>query len=86
MAPSPGISRDTSKGIGKGDRRIRLPSVRLLELNRKIFEPTTFRTSLSSGSNNGARIEVLKGMRSMLDARIDHLSQHDTKGTKVNVE
>jgi hypothetical protein len=33
-----------------------------------------------------ARVEVLKGMRSMLDARIDNLSQHDTKGTKVNVE
>ena len=33
-----------------------------------------------------ARIEVLKGMRSMLDARIDHLSQHDAKGTKVTVE
>jgi hypothetical protein len=33
-----------------------------------------------------ARIEVLKGMRSMLDARINNLSQHDQKGTKVNVE
>jgi hypothetical protein len=33
-----------------------------------------------------ARVEVLKGMRSMIDARIDHLSQRDTKGTKVNVE
>ncbi len=33
-----------------------------------------------------ARIEMLKGMRSMLDARIEHLSQHDRKGTKVTVE
>ena len=34
-----------------------------------------------------ARIEVLKGMRSMLDARIDHLSkQQASKGTKVTVE
>jgi hypothetical protein len=29
---------------------------------------------------------MLKGMRSMLDARIDHLSKHDAKGTKVTVE
>jgi hypothetical protein len=33
-----------------------------------------------------ARIEVLKGMRSMLDARIEHLSQHAEKGTKIAVE
>ena len=33
-----------------------------------------------------ARIEMLKGMRSMLDARIDHLSKHEARGTKVTVE
>ena len=33
-----------------------------------------------------ARIEMLKGMRSMLDARIEHLSKHDRRGTKVTVE
>ncbi len=33
-----------------------------------------------------ARIEVLKGMRSMLDARIDHLSKQPPRGTKVTVE
>jgi len=33
-----------------------------------------------------ARIEMLKGIRSMLDARIDRLSQHTQKGTKVPVE
>ena len=33
-----------------------------------------------------ARIEVLKGMRSMIDARIAHLSQHAAKGTKLTVE
>ncbi len=33
-----------------------------------------------------ARIEVLKGIRSMLDARIERLSQHPAKGTKVTVE
>jgi hypothetical protein len=33
-----------------------------------------------------ARIEMLKGMRSMLDARIEHLAKNDRKGTKVAVE
>ena len=33
-----------------------------------------------------ARVEVLKGIRSLLDARIEHLSQHAPKGTKVSVE
>jgi hypothetical protein len=33
-----------------------------------------------------ARIEMLRGMRSMLDARIEHLSKHAPKGAKVTVE
>jgi len=33
-----------------------------------------------------ARIEWLKGVRSILDARIDHLSRHNQKGTKLTVE
>jgi hypothetical protein len=33
-----------------------------------------------------ARVEMLKGMRSMLDARIDHLSRQGAKGTKVTVD
>lgn len=33
-----------------------------------------------------ARIEMLKGMRSVLDARIERLSQHEKKGEKVAVE
>ena len=33
-----------------------------------------------------ARVEVLKGIRSMLDARIERLSQSAQKGTKVTVE
>jgi len=33
-----------------------------------------------------ARMEVLKGMRSMLDARIERLAKQDRKGTKVTVE
>lgn len=33
-----------------------------------------------------ARVEVLKGVRSIIDARIEHLSEHEAKGTKVSVE
>jgi hypothetical protein len=33
-----------------------------------------------------ARIEMLKGVRSMLDAKIDHLSKHAQRGTKVPVD
>jgi len=33
-----------------------------------------------------ARLEVLKGIRSLLDARIDRLSQHAQKGTPISVE
>jgi hypothetical protein len=33
-----------------------------------------------------ARVEMLKGVRSMLDARIEHLSKQDRKGTRVAVE
>ena len=33
-----------------------------------------------------ARIEVLKGIRSLLDARIERLSEHPAHGTKVSVE
>jgi hypothetical protein len=33
-----------------------------------------------------ARMEVLKGVRSMLDARIERLSKQAPKGTKVTVE
>ena len=33
-----------------------------------------------------ARIEMLKGVRGMLDARIERLSKHCQKGTKVTVE
>ena len=50
------------------------------------------RSWITSGRKNtrehfrNARIEMLKGMRSMLDARIDHLSKHEAKGTKVTVD
>ena len=35
---------------------------------------------------NSSRVEFLKGIRSLLDARIAHLSEHPKKGTKVAVE
>ena len=33
-----------------------------------------------------ARVEFLKGLRALIDARIEDLSKPDTKGTKVSVE
>jgi hypothetical protein len=34
-----------------------------------------------------SRVEFLKGLRSLIDERIDHLSRHEEqKGTKVTVE
>jgi hypothetical protein len=33
-----------------------------------------------------ARIEFLKGVRSLIDDRIEHLSRHEEKGTRVVVE
>jgi hypothetical protein len=33
-----------------------------------------------------SRIEFLKGMRSLIDDRISHLSRHEQKGTHVTVE
>lgn len=35
---------------------------------------------------HNARIEVLKGVRSLIDARIQRLSKQEKKGTKVTVE
>jgi hypothetical protein len=33
-----------------------------------------------------SRVEFLKGIRSLLDERIAHMSRAETKGTKVTVE
>jgi len=33
-----------------------------------------------------SRIEFLKGIRSLIDDRIAHLSRHESKGTHVTVE
>ena len=35
---------------------------------------------------DAARLEFLKGVRAMIDARIDSLSKTEPKGTKLNVE
>jgi len=33
-----------------------------------------------------SRVEFLKGIRSLIDQRIDHLSHHEQKGERVTVE
>jgi hypothetical protein len=35
---------------------------------------------------HNSRVEFLKGLRSVIDSRIEHLTREDAKGTKVNVE
>ena len=38
------------------------------------------------GHFRNSRVEFLKGLRSLLDERISHLSRDESKGTHVNVE
>jgi hypothetical protein len=38
------------------------------------------------GHFDAARVEFLKGLRAMIDARIEDLSKTESKGTKLNVE
>jgi hypothetical protein len=38
------------------------------------------------GHFKNSRVEFLKGMRSLIDDRIAHLSQEEPKGTRVTVE
>jgi hypothetical protein len=52
----------------------------LFEMLRKIG-PDSARTHFRN-----ARIEFLKGMRELLDARIEGLSRQEQKGTTVTVE
>ncbi len=40
----------------------------------------------SRGHFTNARIEFLKGIRSLIDDRITHLSTEERKGTRVTVE
>lgn len=35
---------------------------------------------------NNSRIEFLKGLRAIIDSRIEHLSKPNTQGTKIAVE
>jgi hypothetical protein len=52
----------------------------ITELFRRCWPQTTrehFRNS---------RIEFLKGLRSLIDERIERLSRHESKGTRVTVE
>jgi hypothetical protein len=35
---------------------------------------------------NNSRIEFLKGLRAIIDSRIEHLSRPSTQGTKIAVE
>ncbi len=38
------------------------------------------------GHFRNSRVEFLKGIRSLIDDRIAHLSREETKGTRVTVE
>ncbi len=40
----------------------------------------------SRGHFRNARVEFLKGIRSLIDDRIEHLSREERKGTRVTVE
>jgi hypothetical protein len=35
---------------------------------------------------HNSRVEFLKGLRSVIDSKIEHLTHEETKGTKVTVE
>jgi hypothetical protein len=48
----------------------------------KAFEPS----EQVAGHFRQARIEFLKGLRQILDNRIENLQQRDEGGTKINVE
>jgi len=54
-------------------------------LNVKPFLKKAWSDSTHDHFRN-ARVEFLKGMRSLLDDRINNLSRHETKGTHVTVE
>lgn len=48
----------------------------------RAFEPPTG----AADHFRQARIELLKGVREIIDRRIDHLSQGPHKGTRINVD
>jgi hypothetical protein len=55
------------------------------ELTEAVSELLGFSPSVKQHLNN-SRIEFLKALREVIDARIDHLSGQGPKGTKVVVE
>lgn len=55
------------------------------ELTEAISELLGFSPSVKQHLQN-SRIEFLKALREVIDARIDHLSAQPQKGTKVAVE
>ena len=55
------------------------------ELTEAISELLGFSPSVKQHLHN-SRIEFLKALREVIDARIDHLSGRAQKGTKVAVE
>ena len=55
------------------------------ELTEAISELLGFSPSVKEHLHN-SRIEFLKALREVIDARIDHLSGQGEKGTKVPVE
>ena len=55
------------------------------ELTEAVSELLGFSPSVKQHLQN-SRIEFLKALREMIDARINHLSGQEPKGTKVAVE
>lgn len=55
------------------------------ELGDAISELLGFSPSVKQHLNN-SRVEFLKAVREVIDARIDHLSSQPQKGTRVAVE
>ena len=55
------------------------------ELTEAVSELLGFSPSVRQHLHN-SRIEFLKALREVIDARIDHLSRQVPKGTKVAVE
>ena len=53
----------------------------LSELVRRLAPPDAAR-----GHFEAARLEFLKGLRALLDARIEHVSKARVKGEKIKVE
>lgn len=53
----------------------------LSELLRRLGPPEQARQHFET-----ARIEILKGLRALIDARIEHRSKRRAKGEKIEVE